>query len=46
LASRVAQYDDADPANRLVGGEPEARWNKTLARMAGVEGKIAARSSG
>jgi hypothetical protein len=36
------QYDAADPANRLVAGELEARWNKTLARVAEVEGKIAA----
>src|SRR5580693_9190828 len=35
------QYDAADPANRLVAGELEARWNKALARMAEVEGKIA-----
>jgi DNA invertase Pin-like site-specific DNA recombinase len=36
------QYDAADPANRLVAGELEARWNKALARTAEVEGKIAA----
>jgi DNA invertase Pin-like site-specific DNA recombinase len=36
------QYDAADPANRLVAGELEARWNKTLARLAEVEGRIAA----
>ena len=36
------QYDAADPTNRLVAGELESRWNKTLARMAEVEGKIAA----
>jgi hypothetical protein len=36
------QYDAADPANRLVAGELEARWNKALARIAEVEGKIAA----
>jgi DNA invertase Pin-like site-specific DNA recombinase len=35
------QYDAADPANRLVAGELEARWNKALARVAEVEGKIA-----
>ena len=28
--------------NRLVAGELEARWNKALARVAEVEGKIAA----
>jgi DNA invertase Pin-like site-specific DNA recombinase len=36
------QYDAADPANRLVTGELEARWNNALRRMAEVEGKIAA----
>jgi hypothetical protein len=36
------QYDAADPANRPVAGELEARWNKALARVTEVEGKIAA----
>jgi DNA invertase Pin-like site-specific DNA recombinase len=36
------QYDAADPANRLVTGELETRWNRALARAAEVEGKIAA----
>jgi DNA invertase Pin-like site-specific DNA recombinase len=36
------QYDATDPANRLVAGELEARWNKALARVAEVEAKIAA----
>jgi DNA invertase Pin-like site-specific DNA recombinase len=36
------QYDAADPANRLVAGELEARWNQALARVAEVEGKIIA----
>jgi len=36
------QYDAADPANRLVAGELEARWNKALTRVAELEGKIAA----
>ena len=36
------QYDAADPANRLVAGELEARWNRALAHVAEVEGKIAA----
>jgi hypothetical protein len=36
------QYDAADPANRLVAGELEARWNKALSRVAEVESKIAA----
>jgi DNA invertase Pin-like site-specific DNA recombinase len=35
------QYNAADPANRLVAGELEARWNRTLAHVAEVEGKIA-----
>ena len=36
------QYDAADPANRLVTGELEARWNKALAHVAEIESKIAA----
>jgi len=36
------QYDAADPANRLVAGELEARWNRALVHMAEVEGKLAA----
>jgi hypothetical protein len=36
------QYDTADPVNRLVTGELEARWNKALAHVAEVERKIAA----
>ena len=36
------QYDAADPANRLVAGELEARWNQALARVAEVESKITA----
>jgi DNA invertase Pin-like site-specific DNA recombinase len=36
------QYDAADPANRLVTGELEARWNKALAHVAEVEDRIAA----
>ncbi|WP_245319856.1 hypothetical protein [Bradyrhizobium sp. LMTR 3] len=35
------QYDAADPANRLVAGELEARWNRALAHAVEVEGKIA-----
>src|SRR5208337_4059729 len=35
-------YDAADPANRLVAGELEARWNQALARVAEVENKIVA----
>jgi hypothetical protein len=36
------QYDATDPANRLVAGELEARWNQALARVSEIEGKIAA----
>jgi len=39
------QYDAADPANRLVAGELEARWNQALARVAEVESKILAREA-
>ena len=35
------QYDAADPANRQVASELEARWNRALAHAAEVEGKIA-----
>ena len=35
------QYDATDPANRLVAGELEARWNRALAHAAEVEGRIA-----
>ena len=38
----MLRIDAADPANRLVAGELETRWNKALARVAEVEGKIAA----
>jgi DNA invertase Pin-like site-specific DNA recombinase len=36
------QYDAADPANRLVASELEARWNRALVHVAEVEGKLAA----
>ena len=36
------QYDAADPANRLVAGELEVRWNRSLTHAAEVEAKIAA----
>jgi Recombinase zinc beta ribbon domain len=36
------QYDAADPANRMVTGELEARWNRALVAVAGVEARIAA----
>lgn len=35
------QYDAADPENRLVAGELEGRWNRALARVAEIEGRIA-----
>jgi hypothetical protein len=44
------QYDAADPANRLVAAELEARWKRALLRIGEVEAKIAehdaARTSG
>ena len=36
------QYDAADPTNRLVAGELEARWNRALSQVADAEAKIAA----
>jgi DNA invertase Pin-like site-specific DNA recombinase len=36
------QFDAADPANRLVAGELEARWNQALARVAEIESRITA----
>jgi DNA invertase Pin-like site-specific DNA recombinase len=36
------QYDAADPENRLVAAELEARWNRALARVAEIEARIAA----
>jgi DNA invertase Pin-like site-specific DNA recombinase len=36
------QYDAADPENRMVAGELEARWNRALERVAELEGRIAA----
>ena len=36
------QYDAADPTNRLVAGELEARWNQALARLSEIEAKVAA----
>jgi DNA invertase Pin-like site-specific DNA recombinase len=36
------QYDTADPENRLVTAELEARWNKALSRVGEIEGRIAA----
>ena len=39
------QYDASDPANRLVAGELEARWEAALARQAEMEAKLAAQES-
>ena len=36
------QYDTADPENRLVTGELEARWNRALERVGEIERRIAA----
>src|SRR5215831_17535241 len=36
------QYDAVDPANRLVAGELERRWNEALQTVARIEGEIAA----
>ena len=35
------QYDAADPENRLVAGELEARWNRALIRVAACETRLA-----
>ena len=35
------QYDAADPENRFVAGELEARWNRALTRVAEIEQRIA-----
>ena len=35
------QYDAADPENRLVTGELEARWNRALSRVGACETRIA-----
>src|SRR5438445_17508 len=36
------QYDAVDPANRLVAGELERRWNEALQMVHRIEGEIAA----
>ncbi|EIZ79415.1 resolvase-like protein [Novosphingobium sp. Rr 2-17] len=36
------QYDAVDPANRLVAGELERRWNEALQAVASIETEIAA----
>jgi hypothetical protein len=35
------QYDAADPENRFVAGQLEARWNRALTRMAEFEKRLA-----
>ncbi len=35
------QYDAADPENRLVTGELEARWNRALSRVGACETRVA-----
>lgn len=40
-ARAFRQYDAADPENRFVAGELEARWNRTLTRLAEIEQRIA-----
>jgi hypothetical protein len=39
------QYNAADPANRLVAGKLETRWNKALALVTEVGAKIAGRDA-
>ena len=34
------QYDATDPANRLVAGELELRWNRSLERVSELENRI------
>jgi DNA invertase Pin-like site-specific DNA recombinase len=36
------QYDAVDPANRLVAGELERRWNEALQAVVRIDGEIAA----
>ena len=42
VAHARRQYDAVDPANRLVAGELERRWNEALAAAHRIEGEIAA----
>ena len=42
VAHARRQYDAVDPANRLVAGELERRWNEALQAVAKIEGDIAA----
>ena len=41
VAHARRQYDAVDPANRLVAGELERRWNETLQAVAKIENDIA-----
>lgn len=38
------QYDQVDPANRLVAGELESRWNASLERVTAIEQQLDALS--
>lgn len=40
------QYDATDPANRLVAGELEARWNAALMRQGEIETRIGTHDAG
>ena len=42
VAHARRQYDAVDPANRLVAGELERRWNEAMQAMHRIEGEIAA----
>ena len=46
VAHARRQYDAVDPANRLVAGELERRWNEALQAMHRIEGEIAAKRRG
>ncbi|GJE41225.1 hypothetical protein [Methylobacterium soli] len=45
-ADRVFRQYDADPENRLVTGELEARWNRALSRVGACEARIAEHDTG
>ena len=42
VAHARRQYDAVDPANRLVAGELERRWNEALQAVHRLEGEVAA----
>jgi DNA invertase Pin-like site-specific DNA recombinase len=42
VAHARRQYDSVDPANRLVAGELERRWDEALRAVCRIEGEIAA----